>query len=189
MRPWPVLLLLLAGCASPAPVALGDDAFILYHWQCGFAPAEWICEYTFIQPDGTLVSFQGEATSGEGRVTFEGAHPGLDAAHARAWLQKAGIWTTAKDYRLRDAFAGTATPPEMLELRTAAAGFETTKAPYNNEPGLADGGTLQITVTTESWTHTSSAYVGKGDPAYDEVRDAVEAVRDAAALRAGASSG
>lgn len=177
----------LAGCAA-VPDAVeppGQGRFVTVWWTCGFVPEGTICPHWQLDADGTLVAFEGSQEEGDGSVhAKDGALHNVTTEDIRSILRTFDLYDSKNNYTVDLAYRGHATDDQIDRLLVPAAGFYGTQ-PHYDDPTVADAGTLNIVVESQRGTHTSSAYTGDGDEAFDRMREAFWDVRDAVEDRLG----
>lgn len=177
----------LAGCAATSDAVEPPDEgrFVTVWWTCGFMPEGAICPHWQLDADGTLIAFEGVQEPGDGSIhAKEGALYNVTTEEVRSILRTFDLYDGDTNYTVDLAYRGHATDDEIDRLLVPAAGFYGTQAHYD-DPTIADAGTLNLVVESQRGTHTSSAYTGDGDEAFDRMREAFWGVRDAVEDRLG----
>lgn len=152
----------------------------------GFVPPDYMADRYSIDRDGDFFRVAGSQREGSGHVTArDGALHNLTEADVKAEMQRLGAYSPDRDYEVSLAYRAALTNAEFNGFCGVVLDRFYGLAAHHDDPNCMDGGTLNMTASTERGTHTSAAYCGGGSRDFHAVREAFVALDEAARERAG----
>lgn len=140
-----------------------------------------------VDDDGDLLGFEGRSLEGSGRVRLaeDGEARNVSLAAVREELGEAGIYRPDRDYNVSLAYRARLRVGEADALcGLIRSVFYDLKARYD-DPNCVDGGTFNVTVSTDRGNRSSSAYCRGGDADFERVRDRIVDLAETTRSRTG----